>query len=161
MFTFDKIDLQRTAVSALGAVILSATSIFAVAAPAKAAEPVNLSSWQSDVSGKLDSGLATANAKWKGDKDATVRVALNGEGKVVSVGMLKSTGSAALDKVAMETAGAVDYPALPGTLAGKPTTVAVKLFFTSSEQRRQEALRAAAKDQAFAYARQTTRFAAL
>ncbi|WCT72312.1 energy transducer TonB [Sphingomonas naphthae] len=162
MFTFDKIDLQRTAVSALGAIALSAASIFAVAAPAKAAEPTSLSSWQSDVSGKLDSGLAATNANWKGDKQATVRVALTAEGKVASVGMLKSTGSAALDKVALETAGKVDYPALPGTLAGKATTVAVKLYFTSSEDRRQQALRAAKKDEAFAYAHQGhTQFAAL
>ena len=43
MFKFDKTDLQRIAVSGLGAIIVSAVSIVGVAGPVRAAAPMAIS----------------------------------------------------------------------------------------------------------------------
>ncbi len=52
MFKFDRIDFQRFAVAAVGALILSTTAVTAAVGPAMAVEPASASQAQSEVAGE-------------------------------------------------------------------------------------------------------------
>ncbi|HMI20318.1 MAG TPA: hypothetical protein VK533_12300, partial [Sphingomonas sp.] len=57
MFNFDKSDFQRFAVSAVGALALTAASVVAAVGPAKAASynaPLTVQDWQASVENRLD-----------------------------------------------------------------------------------------------------------
>ncbi len=53
MFNFDRTDLQRFAVAAVGAFILSTTAVTAAVGPAMAVEPVSTSHSQTGVAGEV------------------------------------------------------------------------------------------------------------
>jgi TonB family protein len=138
MFMFDTSDLQRIAVSSLGAIAVSAICIGAAVGPAKAATaPLSVSEWQSKVEHKIDDlrDLHPAAVPAKPVK-AEVAIRFTADGDFAAAQLLRSTGNATLDARAVEVARRIDYPALPAGLRGQ--TVRMDLHFANigSEVRR-------------------------
>lgn len=108
MFTFDKIDLQRIAVSSVGAMALSAACIVGVAGPARAG---TVGEWQSQVERQLDqNGTAPAGSKVR-ETDVSLR--FNDDGRYAGASVVKSSGNANLDRAALDTIANMTIPALP------------------------------------------------
>ncbi|PTQ07380.1 hypothetical protein CLG96_17695 [Sphingomonas oleivorans] len=148
MIKFDATDFQRIAVSSVGALLLSATCVVAAVAPARAATPkapADITEWQAQVERQIDQTLRTPVDENVAGRyaAATVDVSLAADGSVTGSRIAKSSGSRGLDREALRTARAVNYPALPGSLAGKPRTVAMKIFFGRSQQAVAPALKTA------------------
>jgi outer membrane biosynthesis protein TonB len=135
MFKFDKTDLQRFAVSSVGALALSAACIGAAVAPAKAATaPLTAADWQESVARKVDNvrerGAVTNPSKLT---KAEVSVHFTADGDFAGATMARSTGSRELDKRAIKVAHMVDYPALPAGYRGAPRTVRMNLYFGNTD----------------------------
>lgn len=134
MFSFDTTDLQRIAVSSVGALILSTACILGSTGPVRAAEPnapLTVGDWQAEVEQQIDSKLRMpANALGSGDHAvATVAVAFDASGGFSDAKVVRSSGAAVLDREAMRVARAIAYPALPSGLRGEPRTVIMQLYF--------------------------------
>ena len=111
MFNFDKVDLQRVAVSSLGAIALSAACILGVAGPAHAA---TVDQWKGAVEQQLDaaSTAAVGNlAKRPVETDLAVRVDANGH--YVGASIVRSSGDPMLDRSALFAARETAYQPLP------------------------------------------------
>lgn len=129
MFKFDKSDVQRVTVSAVGAVALSAVCIFGVAGPAQA-ETAPVKTWKAAVEQQLDAGAPVAGSNDKVG-EARVAVRFDSNGRYAGATLLKSSQDEEFDRVAVRTARDLDYPALPA--AGQ--TVVVRLLNGASQQR--------------------------
>lgn len=136
MISLDKTDLQRLAVSALSAVLLSTATVVAAVSPAKAVEanaPLTIGDWQTVVEQQIDRTLRVpGSAVLRPMTAATVRVRFAADGAFEGASLARSTGVPALDREALRTATKIAYPALPNGLRGRPQTVEMKLFFGSS-----------------------------
>ena len=134
MFNFDKTDLQRFAVSSVGAVALSAACILGVSAPVRAATPnapVTVADWQGAVERQIDSGMDAYSLRMDAGKPVETVLALRftAEGDYAGATVAKSSGKASLDAHAIKVARQVSYPALPAGYRGQPQTVAMRLVF--------------------------------
>jgi TonB family protein len=132
MFKFDKSDLQRIAVSSIGAAALSATCILGVSSPAHAARPSNVDDWRSVVERQLDGTEITTALHGQDVRQAVLAVRCDAAGRCGNAELARSSGDALIDQTALETARGIDYPALPVAYAGRPTTVSVRLFYGAS-----------------------------
>ena len=105
MFTTAHTPLRDTLTAVAATAICTAVSLAAIDSPARAA--TTNSSFISKVESQLnnDSWVAT-------DKSgvATVAIRVDAEGRVISAGLVGSTGSTTLDREALRTAKAVTYP---------------------------------------------------
>ena len=95
MFTFDRADAQRIAVSALGAIALSATCVFGAVGPARSAAPQTAPAW------------------------------IAADGAVTGAGLARSSGNAFIDSKAVNVADRLAHPPLPASLHGTPQSVAM------------------------------------
>jgi TonB family protein len=129
MFKFDKSDVQRIAVSSVGAMALSAACIFGVAGPAHA-ETAQVKTWKNAVEKQLDADGPVTGANDK-VSEARVAVRFDSEGRYAGATLVKSSRDEEFDRVALRTARTLDYPALPA--AGQ--TVVVRLLNGASSQR--------------------------
>jgi hypothetical protein len=132
MFTFDQTDFQRTAVSALGAVAVSAAVLFATAAPVKAATlpPQTTAAWQAQVSDRIahvSEGRAVRqpSALTKAD----VAAHFTADGDFAGATLVKSSGNRDVDARAVRVAGRIAYPPLPQGYRGQAQTVTLHLYF--------------------------------
>ncbi len=111
MFNFDKVDLQRVAVSSVGAIALSAACILGVAGPAHAG---TVDQWKSAVEQQLDAATPAAivnEAKRPAETDLAVRIDANG--RYVGASILRSSGDKMLDQGALLAARRTRYQPLP------------------------------------------------
>jgi outer membrane biosynthesis protein TonB len=135
MFMFDKTDLQRFAVSTVGALALSAACIGAAIAPAKAAAaPLTTTDWQESVARKVEN-VRERNVVANPSKltKAEVAVHFTAAGDFAGATMARSTGSKVLDQRAIRVAHMVDYPVLPAGYRGAPRTVRMNLYFGNTD----------------------------
>ena len=134
MIRFTRSDMQRVAVSTVGALILSTACVAGAIAPARAAEPnapLTTGDWQARVSRQLDAKMSIPAFTLRNDDHAiaTINVRFDADGVFSGASLAKSSGLAAIDSSALRTARAIAYPALPAGLRGKPQTVAVQLYY--------------------------------
>lgn len=132
MFKFDKSDLQRIAVSSIGAAALSATCILGVSSPAHAARPRSVDDWRGLVERQLDGSEVTTGLRGNDVRQAVLAIHCDAAGRCGDAELARSSGDALIDKTALQTARGIDYPALPAAYAGRPTTVSVRLFYGAS-----------------------------
>lgn len=132
MGKFDKTDIQRFLVSAIGALAVSATCVGAAIAPAKAADrntPLSVAQWQA----KVEDRIATAaQDRWYEPERlmvSTVAVNFTADGDYAGARVLESSGGRLADSRALTIARAIRYPALPEGYRGQPTQVRMRLFF--------------------------------
>jgi TonB family protein len=133
MGKFDKTDIQRFLVSAIGALAVSATCVGAAIAPAKAAEPkapLTVAQWQAKVESRLDN-LPEGHLVYEPQHVAVSTVAVNftAEGDYAGVKLAKSSGERLVDYRAMNIARTLRYPAMPEGFRGVPTQVRMTLYF--------------------------------
>lgn len=137
MFAIDATDIQRFAVSSIGALILSTACIVAAVAPAKAAEanaPLTVGDWQAEVEQQIDR-LLRSPARSLGQRDhavTTVNVRFDAAGKLAGASVARSSRIGAIDAEALRVARSVAYPALPQGLRGRPQTIAMQIYFGQS-----------------------------
>lgn len=130
MFNFDTSDIQRFAVSSIGAIALSAACVIGAAGPVKAATPntpLTIADWQQQVERKI--GSAQERDGPARLAQAVVAVRFTAEGDFAGASVARSTGDRALDRRAVRIAQHVSYPALPVGLRGTPRTVTMHLYF--------------------------------
>ena len=132
MGKFDKSDMQRFLVSAIGALAVSATCIGAAIAPAKAADraPLSVAAWQDDVGNRIGSAYE-GELVYQPERLAvsTVAVRFTAEGDYAGIRLAKSSGSRLVDHRALNIARTIRYPALPEGFRGMPTQVSMTLYF--------------------------------
>jgi TonB family protein len=142
----DKTDIQRIAISSIGAVALTAASVFAAAAPARAATPNAPSTvvdWQQSVERQLhgvESAAALKSSEGRAHK-VVVTARFTADGDYAGAEIVQSSGLAAVDRQALSVANKVAYPALPAGYRGQPQRVTVRLYFGTDEQVAQAAKR--------------------
>lgn len=128
MTTFDKYDVQRIAISAIGAITLSSACVLAAVAPAKAEAPATLAAWQ----GQVEQRVARAN-DMSGAPGALTRadVALRftAEGDFAGARLARSSGSRPIDARAVQVASRVAYPQLPAMMRGSARDVTLRVYF--------------------------------
>jgi hypothetical protein len=96
MFAIDTTDIQRFAISSIGALILSTTCIAAAVSPAKAAEanaPLTVGDWQAEVEQQIDHVLRVPHRSL-GQRDhavATVNVRFDATGDFAGASIAKSS----------------------------------------------------------------------
>ncbi|MBU3078378.1 energy transducer TonB family protein [Sphingomonas quercus] len=132
MFDITKTEFRRTATALVGAAIFSTAALVAAVGPARAAAPATTDAWKATVESRLTDNLVTVRHSAGLDRHAiaTVLVDVDGTGRVTDVQMLRSSGSAGLDKQALRRARTVDFPATP---SGKAVHVQMNLIFGRSE----------------------------
>lgn len=134
MVQFDRKDMERLAVSSVGAVALSAACLFAALAPAKASAanaPMSVTAWQQKVESRIDhvrEQPGTPTLK-NGVAVSQVAVRLSPEGKILDASIARSSGNRRIDLQAICVARGVRYPALPESFRNAPTTVRMTLYF--------------------------------
>lgn len=128
MITFDKYDVQRFAISAVGAITLSTACVFAAVAPAKAEAPATLSAWQGQVEQRVararDMGTAPAALT-----HADVALAFTADGDFAGARLARTSGSRKIDARAVRVASRLVYPQLPATERGLAKDVTLRLYF--------------------------------
>lgn len=161
MITFDKSDIQRFAVSAVGAITLTAASVFAAAAPVKAA-PATLTSaaWQGQVQRQLDAVQDLGRADLSEVRSATLVARFTADGDFAGAALARSSGDNGLDARAVRIANAIDYPALPAGYRGTAQAVTVKLYFGDDAEAVARAQKAQPKVRYAAKGGRTIQFAA-
>lgn len=130
MFNFDTSDIQRIAVSSIGAIALSAACVIAAAGPVKAATPnapLTVADWQQQVERKID-GAQERDGPSK-LAQAVVAVRFTADGDFAGAGIARSSGDRSIDRRAVRIAQHVSYPALPVGLRGTPRMVEMHLYF--------------------------------
>lgn len=149
MFTFDKHDLQRFAVSSVGAVALSAACIFGVAGPVRAATPnapLTITDWQQVVEHRLE-GLGAVPSDSNEVRETVIAVRLTADGDFAGAAIARSSGDRAIDREALAVARDATYPALPASYRGHERMVMARIFSGTSaeavEAERAKARRAA------------------
>lgn len=130
MFSFDKVDMQRFAVSSLGALALSAACVIGAVGPAKAASPRTVADWQDKVERRLGT-IRETNAAYQPSKLMVSEVAVHftADGDYAGAALAKSSGSRLVDSRAVAVARSVRYPMLPEAFRGEPMTVRMILYF--------------------------------
>lgn len=131
MTTFTRSDVQRFAISALGALLVSTACIGAAVFPAKAAE-VSVSSaadWQAEVERRIDDAMRSPRTQSHEVVMAEVVMKFDERGSFRSASLGKTSGLHAVDQEALRVANAIRYPALPVHLQGRPQRVAMQIFF--------------------------------
>ncbi|UAK26015.1 energy transducer TonB family protein [Sphingomonas nostoxanthinifaciens] len=145
MFNFDKTDAQRIAVSAAGALALSAVSVVAAAAPVRAETPaLTATAWQANVQHQLDGSQNVRLGVNDGPQVGTtvLTASFDASGRFQDATIARSSGDAAIDRDALRAARAIDYPALPATAA---RTVNLRVYFAATDR---DAAREMLRDQA-------------
>lgn len=115
MFNFDKVDLQRVAVSSVGAIALSAACILGVAGPAHAG---TVDQWKGAVEQQLDANIPATlinEATRPSETDLAVRV--DAAGRYAGARIVRSSGDRMLDRSALEAARETKYQPLPAGYA--------------------------------------------
>lgn len=131
MFTFEKSDFQRFAVSSVGAIAVSAACLFGAVGQAKAATPASATEWQKQVEGKIssaDDNLSALNNS-AGVEKVTLTASFAANGRFAGAQIAQSSGNKGLDFHAKQILRHIHYPALPAAYRGQPTTVTMRLFF--------------------------------
>ena len=141
---FTKSDIQRVAISTIGAIAVSSACIFGAVGPAHAAMPAKVATvaqWQSTVQGQLDG--VTSNLGMLKGKVGTVTLAarFTADGDYAGAAVARTSGNSQLDQAAREVADTVRYPQLPMSYRGRPQTVLVKLYFGQDSGKIEEAMR--------------------
>ncbi|WP_293968663.1 TonB family protein [Sphingomonas sp.] len=140
MFTFDKSDVQRLAVSMIGAAALTATCVGAAIAPARAATPVTtVDGWQANVERQLEMGSDRYSLRMDSGKraEAVLAVRFTAEGDYAGAEIARSSGSVVVDRHALNVASHIKYPQLPSELRGQPQTVAMRIYFGRADNQQQ------------------------
>lgn len=140
MFMFDRIDASRFAVSAFGAIALTAACVGATVAPARAADlPVSPEAWQTSVERQIaarDDRFATAMESGK-SAEAVLAVRFSADGDYAGADIARSSGDAKLDRHAVAVASRIAYPQLPASLRGQPHSIAMRLVFGRADTNNQ------------------------
>jgi TonB family protein len=133
MFNFTNTDLQRFAVSAAGAIALSAVCVGAAVAPAKAAPaPLTVAEWQQTVADRIDTMPKPRTMPEPSTlTQAAVTAHFNDEGEFAGATLARSSGNRAVDRSALRVAGRIAYPTLPAGLRGTPQDVRMNIYFGS------------------------------
>ena len=132
MFNFDKSDIQRIAVSSIGALAMAATSVLAAAGPAKAATtnaPLTVGDWQGSVQRQLDSRQDAMVTDVDKVRNVMIAARFTADGDYAGASLIRSSGDVAIDGQAVRLANRLTYPALPAGYRGRPQLVTLKLFF--------------------------------
>lgn len=145
MITFDKSDLQRFAISSVGAVAVSAAFLLAAAGPARAATPVaapTASAWQNQVQRKIETGSHDMRVlDGVGQvKNVTLAAHFTADGDYAGAEIAKSSGMTQLDRRAVQIINHVAYPALPVAYRGQAQTVTMRLYFGNDAQKVADAI---------------------
>jgi len=135
----DKTDIQRIAVSAAGAVVLTAASVFAAAAPVRAEAPhavQTVADWQQSVERQLHGAESAAVLKATDERVRKVVVAarFTADGDYAGSEIAQSSGATVVDRQALRVADTVDYPQLPEGFRGQPQLVTVRLYFGDADK---------------------------
>ncbi|MDO6415900.1 TonB family protein [Sphingomonas sp. BIUV-7] len=140
MFRFDTFDVQRLAISAVGAAVLTATCVGAAVAPASAATvPATVPGWQKAVEQQIDLRSGDLPVRMSEKRaEAVVAVRFTADGDYAGADIARSTGVAAMDRHALRLASHIAYPQLPESVRGTPQTVAMRLFFNGAEAKRRD-----------------------
>jgi TonB family protein len=132
MIKFEKSEMQRLVVSAIGAVTVSATCIGAAIAPAKAAEraPMSVAAWQDRVENRIGS-IYEGETVYEPERlvASTVAVNFTADGDFAGVRLAKSSGEKLVDTRALRIARTIRYPAMPEGFRGERTQVRMTLYF--------------------------------
>ena len=130
MFTLDRTDAQRIAVSAMGALVLSATCVFGAVAPARAAAPQTAPAWAAQVQDRV-ANVRMDDARFAPRTIRTADVALRfaADGSFAGASLARSSGSAMLDAQAVKVASRLAYPPMPAAMRGAARTVRLQLAF--------------------------------
>lgn len=137
MFGFDKIDLQRLAVTSVGALALSAACIGAAIVPSRAATLVTTAQdWQAAVERQINRYDDSYAVQKLGNRkaEAVVAVRFAADGSYAGADIARSTGVPALDRHALAVAARLRYPQLPEAMQGRPQTVAMRLVFGQQDR---------------------------
>jgi len=135
----DKTDMQRIAVSAIGAAVLTSASVFAAAAPARAETrnaPQTVADWQRGVERQLHGAESAAVLKATDDRlrKVVLSARFTAEGDFAGAEIVQSSGEAVVDRQALRVADTVAYPPLPEGFRGQPQRVTVRLYFGDAEK---------------------------
>jgi TonB family protein len=128
MFTVSKSDLSRIAVSALGAVTVSATCILGAVAPAKAEAPQTVAAWQQQVEHRI-ARAAPDRMEPVAGREAAVQVHFSAGGDFAGAALSQTSGVPRLDRRAVRFAQTLRYPRLPAEVRGAPQDVTMRLRF--------------------------------
>lgn len=138
MFVFERTDVQRIAVSAVGALLLSAACVGAAVSPVHAATPnapATIDDWQAVVEKQIDAKLRMPEGAFltRDVLKSQVAVRVGSDGDVAGIDLAHSSGSRTLDREALRVARAIAYPALPEGLRDRPQTITMNVRFASSK----------------------------
>ncbi|WP_404712470.1 TonB family protein [Sphingomonas sp. MMS24-J13] len=143
MFSFDKSDFQRFAVSSVGALAVSAACLFGAVGPAKAGTPITAAEWQKQVESKISApgdDLAALDGA-SGVQKVTLAAEFTADGRFAGSRVAQSSGIKVLDFQARQIVRRIHYPALPAAYRGQPTTVTMRLYFGNDSAEVAEAIR--------------------
>ena len=132
MTGFDRHDMQRLAVSAMGALLISTACIAAAVSPAKAADLTTAPSavaWQAQVERKIDNEMRTPSSVTNRVVMAEVAMRFDSAGHFETATLRNSSGMTEVDREALRIANSIQYPVLPTHLQGKPQSIAMQIFF--------------------------------
>lgn len=131
MTDFSKSDYRRIAVSALGALAVSATCVLGAVGPARAAAPASVPAWTAAVENRIDAAAAQDGGRLGPVPYARAEVALHfaADGGFAGASLARSTGIASLDREAVALARTLRYPPLPTELRGVARDVTMRLGF--------------------------------
>ncbi|WP_294392877.1 hypothetical protein [uncultured Sphingomonas sp.] len=131
MFNVNKTDLQRFALSSIGALALSGACILAAVGPVKAAtSPLTAAAWEDKVAGKIRN-LRESDTAYTPTTAARSVVAAHfgADGEFAGATLLRSSGDKRLDRRAVKVARSILYPALPAGYRGTRQAVRMNLYF--------------------------------
>jgi len=118
---------------ALAAALLVTAGAASAAAPAAA--DLSIGEWQKAVETQLDAKLRQVGDRRIVRSEAgTVLVRLAADGRIADVTMAKGTGVPALDREAMAAARLIRFPGMPEGHGRRPLTVAMNVFFGTSDE---------------------------
>ena len=134
MTSFTRHDIQRMAISGIGALLVSTAFVGAAVFPAKAAEVTvsTAAAWQAEVDRRIDNAMQSPNATSERPVVAEVTVHFDDRGSFRSASLARSSGIAQVDQEALRVANSISYPALPAHLQGKPRNVGMQIIFGNS-----------------------------
>ena len=141
---FSKNDIQRVAVAAIGAIVVSSACVFGAVGPAYATAPAaadTVAKWQAKVQDQLDG--AAPNVRMPKGKVGSVTLAarFTADGDYAGAGVTRSSGNAQLDQAAREVADHVSYPQMPMSYRGRPQTVLLSIYFGRDAGKIEDAIR--------------------
>ncbi|HEX8446580.1 MAG TPA: energy transducer TonB [Sphingomonas sp.] len=121
MFTFDRFDAQRIAVSAAGALVFSALCLGAAIVPAQAGveTPATITAWQANAAYRLDQTMAVvpSDIRRYAVRDAQIDATVSADGRVRDPKISQSSGSRAVDAALLRRAATLRLAPLPAATA--------------------------------------------